>query len=98
MKTQSQAHAVDEVLRGAAHLLGRQATRPHDHLGDREVRLLVGPVPALTNSDTSPLPPAALPTSAPLTSFSCDSALVPHMTTQSVSGLTLSCCAVFHPS
>ena len=54
--------------------------------------------PALTNSDMSPLPPAALPTSAPLTSFSCDSALVPHMTTQSVSGLTLSCSAVFHPS
>jgi len=28
----------------------------------------------------------------------CDAALVPHMTTQSVSGLTLSWTVVFHPS
>eukprot|EP00964_Phaeocystis_antarctica_P002284 scaffold1190_cov65-Phaeocystis_antarctica.AAC.3 len=55
-------------------------------------------VPALTNSDTSPVPPAAVPTSTPFTSFSCDPALVPHMTTQSVSELTWSSGAVFQSS
>ena len=53
--------------------------------------------PPLTKSDWSPEPPAAVPKSTPFTSFSCDPALLPHMTTQSVSGLTLSCHAVFHP-
>ena len=54
-------------------------------------------LPSLTNSDTSPAPPVAVPTSTPFASFSCDPALVPHMTTQFVSGLTLFCSAVFHP-
>jgi hypothetical protein len=54
--------------------------------------------PSLTNSDTSPRPPGAMPTSTPFTSFSCDPALVPHMITQSVSALTLVGIAVFHPS
>eukprot|EP00964_Phaeocystis_antarctica_P076830 scaffold47558_cov71-Phaeocystis_antarctica.AAC.5 len=52
--------------------------------------------PPLTNNDTPPVPPVLVPTSTPFTSFSCDPALVPHMTTQSVFGLTLAS-AVFHP-
>eukprot|EP00964_Phaeocystis_antarctica_P023810 scaffold13320_cov90-Phaeocystis_antarctica.AAC.2 len=44
--------------------------------------------PPLTNSDTPPVPPAAVPKSTPFNS-SCDPAFVPHMTTQSVFGLTL---------
>eukprot|EP00964_Phaeocystis_antarctica_P018722 scaffold10332_cov69-Phaeocystis_antarctica.AAC.1 len=36
-----EAHAVHKVVGNAAHLLARQATRPHDHLGNRKVRLLV---------------------------------------------------------
>ena len=31
------AHAVHEVVGDAVHLFARQATRPHDHLGDRKV-------------------------------------------------------------
>ena len=54
--------------------------------------------PALTNSDTPPVPPLAVPTLTPFTSFSCDPASVPHMTTQSVFGLTLPWDDdVFHP-
>ena len=46
-------------------------------------------VPPLTHSDTPPVPPAAMvPTSTPFTSFSCDPALLPHMTNQFVFGLT----------
>eukprot|EP00964_Phaeocystis_antarctica_P020635 scaffold11421_cov67-Phaeocystis_antarctica.AAC.1 len=39
-------HAVDisEVVGNAVHLCVRQATRPHDHLGNRKVRLLVAAV------------------------------------------------------
>eukprot|EP00964_Phaeocystis_antarctica_P022489 scaffold12479_cov51-Phaeocystis_antarctica.AAC.5 len=33
-------HAAHEVVGNAVHLFARQATRPHDHLGDRKVRLL----------------------------------------------------------
>jgi len=54
-------------------------------------------VPPLTNSDTPPLPPAAVPTSTPFNS-SCDPSLLPHMTTQSVFGLTLFWFAVLNPS
>eukprot|EP00964_Phaeocystis_antarctica_P139494 scaffold104276_cov75-Phaeocystis_antarctica.AAC.9 len=41
------AHAVHEVVGDAVHLFARQATRPHDHLGDRKVRLLVAVVPSV---------------------------------------------------
>jgi len=51
--------------------------------------------PPLTNSDTLPVPNLPVPTSTPFTSFICDPALVPHMTTQSVFGLTLFCHFVF---
>ena len=37
-----------------------------------------------------PVPPVLVPTSAPLTSFSCEPSFVPHMITQFESGLTLS--------
>jgi len=36
------AHAVDEVVGGAAHFFVRQAAGPHDQLGNREVRLPAG--------------------------------------------------------
>lgn len=50
--------------------------------------------PELMPSDTPPVPPSAVPTFAPLASFSCEPALVPHMTSQFVFGLTSFCSAV----
>ena len=50
--------------------------------------------PTLTPSPQSPVPPVPVPTSFPLTRIASEPAFVPHITTQSVMGLTWAAHAV----